>query len=990
MHTPRFPLLVFLAFWLMPLPARAQIYTFSTDMFNPVQGTVKVRVLQADDSPVEFASVYLKAKNDTLITNFTLSDTTGLARLEKVTRGTYNLTVEMLGFKTYSKEHYFNFSQNSKEKDLGVIRLGEDHEVLDAAHVTAIGNPIEVRQDTIIFNAASFTIGQNAMLEDLLKRMPGMEVSSDGSVKYNGETIQKITVGGKTFFFDDPKMALKNLPAQVVDKVKVIDKVSDSEQFSGVATDREKVMDLEFKKEFQHGWFGNAKAGAGSTLAGDRKDEMVDNRGFLYNGNVMVSGYNDKDQIVVIGNAYNAPMSDDGAVIVFISGDGDELLNTGTGGIQTYRQLGANYNTTRLKGLESTAMASYGHSFNDARNRASRTTWVTDGSDIFSRSEAKQFTTSDLAKVSLEIKNTDRKKFLFNLEPTFRFTAGKAERYNDDSASSAEGGSLLNSSTSGSYMESNQFQTDVSFTTGIRNLGDKRRNLTLSGSGSLTDYAADSREYSQTQVLASPDPNTKDLFYVTDNRNYGGNARLTYVEPLAKDWVLSLTTGGNVSVRDNGKDAFDRTDGAAGFEPSLADRSHYAKHNDYYSSQMKNTYVTLTQSAQFQYKKDQTSVQLGFQTQETRNETYSKVLGRETATGIGEWLFDWNPYLNFRWSKKQSHFSFYYSGNSLRPSVANQLPVLDISVPTRLKAGNIYLRPGYRHWANVSINLNNPEKQRNLSLTLYGNLYMRQVVTASWFDTDGIQYSIPVNSGKPSFSPQLSANFGLPLSRNKKLRLNGYLSASLSHSVSYQNTRRIDGLDTDNFDYMQFMGWFWGDEAGERFYGGQSGFRESLTNSVSVYPSLTLRYRGEQVTISLSGSTSFNSSHYSLDPAADTRTWSSTLGGSFDWTASHQWEFTTRGGYHFFNGFPEGFNEPYTSWSFGVTRNIKAWAISLRIEDILNNSRNTRHIATANYVEDTMRNMLGRRFFLSVKWNFGKLNAAKNRSATNAAVGMMY
>ena len=91
------------------------------------------------------------------------------------------------------------------------------------------------------------------------------------------------------------------MPAKVVDKVKVIDKVSDAEKFSGVATDREKVMDLEFKKEFQEGWFGNARAGAGTTLAGDRKDEMVDDRGLIYNGNVMVTGYSDKDQLVLIG-----------------------------------------------------------------------------------------------------------------------------------------------------------------------------------------------------------------------------------------------------------------------------------------------------------------------------------------------------------------------------------------------------------------------------------------------------------------------------------------------------------------------------------------------------------------------------------------------------------------------------------------------------------------------------------------------------------------
>ena len=229
------------------LPARAQF--IPGGIFDRNQGSVLVKVLEEKtEKPVPFASAYLTAKNDTLITNFALTDTTGLARITKVMRGTYVLTVEMLGYKTYNKEHYFSFDWSRDSVDLGVVHLAEDAQLLDAAHVSAIGNPIEIRQDTIIFNAASFQVGQNQMLEDLLKRMPGMEVTKDGIVKYNGEQIQKITVGGKTFFFDDPKMALKNLPAKVVDKVKVIDKVSDSEQFTGVSTDREKVMDLEFKQ----------------------------------------------------------------------------------------------------------------------------------------------------------------------------------------------------------------------------------------------------------------------------------------------------------------------------------------------------------------------------------------------------------------------------------------------------------------------------------------------------------------------------------------------------------------------------------------------------------------------------------------------------------------------------------------------------------------------------------------------------------------------
>ncbi len=978
--------------WL--LPARAQI--FVGGLFERNQGTVVVKVLEQDsEKPVPFASAYLTAKNDTLITNFALTDTTGLARITKVTRGNYVLTVEMLGYKTYNKEHYFSFDWDRDSVNLGVVHLAEDAQMLDAAHVSAIGNPIEIKQDTIIFNAASFQMGQNQMLEDLLKRMPGMEVSKDGTVKYNGETIQKITVGGKTFFFDDPKMALKNLPAKVVDKVKVIDKVSDSEQFTGVSTNREKVMDLEFKQEFKQGWFGNATVGAGTTVAGDRKDEMIDNRGFLYTGNAMVSGYNEKDQITLVGGAYNAPISGDDAVIVFAFDDGGDISSLSVGGsgggIQTYRQLGANYNTTRIKGIETTAAASYNHSFKDSRSRSERTTFDATGSDIFTGTENKTFTAGDNVKINFELKNTDRKKILFSFVPIFRYAGGKTERYNDNASKQVNGGQQLNSSSSSNYMQSGQFSHNASFSLGIKSLGgNKLRSMTLSGNYSLADYDADSREFSQTFRQAVQDPVTRDLFYETDNRNYNGNVRLAYNEPLAERWTLTVNANGYGSWRNNGKDAFDRTSGAAGFNPSVVDRNNYTKHNDYYSSFTKNRYIYFNESVQFQYKKDAYSLQFGAQMQETLNETRAKSLGRETETGLGEWLFDWNPYLNYRWMKNQKTVNLFYNGRSTRPSAANQLPVLDISVPTRLRMGNIYLKPAYGHLLNGSLYLNNPQKQLSFNFFMNTAMNMRQMVTASWFDADGIQYSIPVNSAKPAFSASVYSGASIPLTSDKKLKLEPGISLTDSRAISYQNTRRLAGLNVDAFDYAKFMEGFWGDAAGNLFYSGKSGFSESVTNSLAFRPSLSLDYRGETISVYLSGATSYQSSHYSLDSAADTKTWSSNVFLGLEWETKHGWELETNASYNFYHGFPEGYNQPYLMWDAGIVKNIKQFSIGIHASDILNSTRTTRHITTENYVEDAMYNQLGRHFFITLKWNFGKLNAAQSNKASRAAMQMMY
>ena len=266
----------------------------------------------------------------------------------------------------------------------------------------------------------------------------------------------------------------------------------------------------------------------------------------------------------------------------------------------------------------------------------------------------------------------------------------------------------------------------------------------------------------------------------------------------------------------------------------------------------------------------------------------------------------------------------------------------------------------------------------------------RQMVTASWFDDDGIQYSIPVNSAKPALTASLYSGAQIPLTKNKKLKLSAGLSLSDSRAVSYQNTRRIEGLDVDSFDYARFMESFWGDDSGNLFYSGKSGFSESITNSLSLSPRLGLDYRGDAVTVSLDGGTTFQSAHYSLDSKADTRTWSSSVSLDLEWETRHGWELMNFMTYRFYHGFPEGYNLPYLMWEFSITKNIKQFSIGFHVSDILNSTRNTRHITTENYIEDSMYNQLGRHFFITLKWNFGKLNAAQSRKANQAAMNMMF
>ena len=187
------------------LPLGAQVFVLNDNILTQRMGEIRASVVDSlTNEPVAFASVYVIPSKDTTITNFTLTDAKGQATLDEVPLGSYVFHVEMMGYKPFVKERYFR----DAEVDMGTIRLQVDEHFLQAATVTDVGNPIVVKQDTVEFNASSFRVGANAMLRDLLKRMPGMEITEDGKVKFNGELIDKLTVGGRTFFFNDQNTRL--------------------------------------------------------------------------------------------------------------------------------------------------------------------------------------------------------------------------------------------------------------------------------------------------------------------------------------------------------------------------------------------------------------------------------------------------------------------------------------------------------------------------------------------------------------------------------------------------------------------------------------------------------------------------------------------------------------------------------------------------------------------------------------------------------------
>ena len=942
----------------------AQVFIMNDNVYQDRMSEIKATVVDSLTSePVPFASVYVIPSKDTAITNFTLSDAKGEAKLDEVPFGSYVFRVEMMGYKPFIKERYFR----ERQVDMGTVRLQVDEQFLQAATVTDVGNPIIIKKDTVEFNASSFRVGSNAMLKDLLLRMPGMEITADGKVRFNGEEIDKITVGGRTFFFDDQSTALNNLPASVVDKIRIIDRESEQTRASGLQDgEREKVMDVALKKEYEKGWFGNLGVKGGTTL-GDKADDnpLRDDRGLLFGGNALVSAYTEKDQITVIGNVQN--VDDSNTTFATMSDDGE--VNVVDQGLSTAAQLGFNANTGRIKDVETTVSVNYKHTDTDSGTQSDRTTYLESGHMNSSALDSgKQYASSLNANLELQ---KEEGNVWFHIRPSFHY--GNTDNTRNGSSESYREGAFVNRSEKASHSLTTSkdatLETDITF----RNIGGKKgRTLRFNISG---DYGTSSGESEESTLLTTGGgTDARSMRYLLDGHSSSAYGNLRYTEPLGEKWTLSTQGTVEWQNKNSVRDAFDATG-----------------RNDYYSSRSRNDYLEQTYDLTAQYKFGESSwFTLGGSVYGMLNETYSKSFGMENTVGKDKW--DWHvaPSVRFRYTNDKNDIDFYATGYGRPAGAASMQPVLNIADPSRLSLGNVYLKPYAQTSFSIDWTRSNPEKFSSLMVVLFGSVNASPVSQARWYDTDGILYSIPVNARKPGVNSTFLIDYTTPLDSRKNLffTLNSYVMAS--SSTSYQAKTTLPGLDKDTFDYSAFMDGFWGNADGDRFYEGKSGFGESRTHTVNPYLGVNLKYNQDRWSMMFLACSEGHIARYSLDPGLNLNALDTWFGVQGSYTTKHEFEFNTDFDYKFYRGYSEGYGQPEWQWNAEIGKSIGAFNLSVKCHDILNQTRNLTHTVTANYEEDTYRLIMGRYIIFGVKWNFGKMNAAHSQRAQQAAYDMIW
>jgi hypothetical protein len=234
--------------------------------------------------------------------------------------------------------------------------------------VTARRPPVVINGDSVEFNSENFKTAPNAVVEDLLKKMPGMEVDKSGGITVNGKKVTKVFVNGKEFFTGDPMMATKNLPADAVDKIQVYDRKSDQAMFTGIDDGSEETaINLKLKKDRNKSTFGKLNAGAGTPSVFDAQ------------GNVNV--INNEEQFSAIGGANNTNRQNfSGRNIVNFSGGGGGRPGAGAGVTVNFSGGGSGETDANAQGIADTYSigGNYSNLFNSKKTEFNANLSVSD------------------------------------------------------------------------------------------------------------------------------------------------------------------------------------------------------------------------------------------------------------------------------------------------------------------------------------------------------------------------------------------------------------------------------------------------------------------------------------------------------------------------------------------------------------------------------------------------------------------------------------
>jgi hypothetical protein len=881
------------------------------------------------------ASITLLEAKDSTLDVFGLAKADGSFIVEKISFGEMIVMIKFQGYEAFSKT--INFSKANSTVDLGTIymRLAAN----DLGEVVVTQSPISIKKDTVQFNASSFKTKPNAVLEDLLKKLPGVQVEADGTVKAQGENVQRVLVDGKRFFGDDPKLATKNLPPDMIDKIQVFDALNDQSAFTGFDDgNRVKTINITTKKDKRKGYFGRAILGGGS-----------DSQEGRYDNSVNLSYFNGDRQLTFTGQANNVNKQNFGGQDLFGGGGAARGGGGGRGGVSIgapastsggiVNTLAAGLNYKDIWGKKTEVSGSYFYNNQQTvREQNSFTQNLIPGSpdsSIFNTQTNNSVTKNQNHRINLNIEHQFDSSNSFIIRPNLSFQ--DTESSTDATTFSTIGTSKnLNNSVALTNRNNSGYTAGVEATFRHR-FKKKGRTYSIAFNPSQSINDGNTSNYSINNFFNRPTPvsDTINQIGITNRDSKTMNATFSYTEPIGKNQILEFNYNYNSNINNSGTRTFEYNKTTSQYDVVVPNLTNVFE-NTFNSNRVTLNY--RLQNAKYNF-----SIGSGVQA----GDLISKNLSKDSS--ITQNFVNFFPTMNFRYDfSRTRNLRVFYNGRTGQPSAQQLQPVVDNSNPLNITSGNPNLKQQFIHTFRILYNSFDVVSQKLFFATINANFTENDIQNSTTYLPNGAQFTMPVNlSGTYNLNGFL--NYGFPL---KKPKSNINLGINLSRSQSQT-------LVNDLSNYTRNT---------------TAGFNASWTTNIK-----------EGFDMNFSSNSSFSFARYTLQPQQNGDFFTQTFVAEPTIFTKTGWVFSTDFRYIRNTGRAEGFNTNIPLWSASIAKQLfkkKEGELKFYVFDLLNQNQSLTRNVTGNTIQDVSTIVLKRYFMISFTYNlrsFGSPAANQQR-----------
>ena len=813
--------------------------------------------------PVEQVTIQL-LKTDSTYVSGAISNERGLFHVNAPANGKYLLKITSVGYKPTVKR-----IQISEDKNLamGNVVIGADAIMLKGAVVTAMAQKVSLKEDTFVYNSAAYRTPEGSVVEELVKRLPGAEVSDDGTIKINGKEVKKILVDGKEFMTGDTKTALKNLPTSIIDKIKAYDEKSDLSKVTGIDDGEEQtVLDFGVKKGMNKGMISNIDLGVGNK-----------NR---YNMRGMGGYFAGNNRFMLFANANNT--SDRG----FGGGPGRGFWG-GANGLNASKMIGANYNYELKDKFKFNTSLRWNHSDGDVWSSRSSENFM-GTSNSFSNSLSQSYSRSNSwnGNIRLEWMPDSMTNILFRPSISWSSSDGlsgsQSASYNKDPYTittkdplSEEGveelekaEAMVNSQlTNGiTYSDNNNVRGMLQVN---RKLGNKGRNITLRVDARYTDKDSKSISLNNAKLYLVQTAEGKDSTYqtnrynLTPSKDYSYAGQLTYSEPLWKATFLQLSYKFTYSYSKSDRSTYDFSKYAMSGDHEYRGWDSYlnpfAGHlNDYRDDDLSrfSEYRNYNHDIQvmMRFIRQKYNLNFGVMVQPQQSKYIQDYQGVHVDTVRN--VVNVSPTLDFRYRfSKMSNLRINYRGTTSQPSISQLLDITDNSDPLNISMGNPGLKPSFTQ--NFRLFYNNFVQNHNKGIMTFIN-----------FSTTNNSISNKVTYDETT---------GGRITRPENINGNWNAMGAFMFNCSIDSAG-VWNINTDtNLGYNNYVSYLSLDK--------QSDSQKNTTRSTTWRERLSFSYRNDWAEFSLDGTLTYNKAKNKLQPNSNLETWQFSYGPSMTLTA---------------------------------------------------------------------------------------------------------